>query len=371
VQPSLKALAVWVVAALAASAGGASVEAMTGMPVPSPSPAQSSSLSVSVAGNHLVNGSGATIRLHGVNRSGTEYACVQGFGPFDGPSDDASVAAIASWQGVNAVRIPLNEDCWLGLNGYPDGGYTAAGYRAAVTAYVRRLHAHGLYAIVELHWSAPGSFGATGQEGMPDADHSPTFWRQVATALKSDPATIFDLFNEPFGVGSRCWRDGCTYRGDANSGSGRGTWKAAGMQALVTAVRHAGATNVIMLGGLSYANDLTGWLAHQPTDPAGQLAASFHTYNFNTCRDKGCWDSQVAPVAARVPVVTGEIGEDDGTAKFVNAYMAWADAKGVSYLAWTWDTWGCGHAPVLISDYRGTACPGYGAGYRAHLATGV
>ena len=38
----------------------------------------------------------AAIQLHGVNRSGTEYACVQGGGPFDGPSDDASVAAIAS-----------------------------------------------------------------------------------------------------------------------------------------------------------------------------------------------------------------------------------------------------------------------------------
>jgi hypothetical protein len=51
----------------------------------------------------------------------------------------------------------------------------------------------------------------------------------------------------------------------------------------------------------------------------------------------------------------------------INAFMAWAEPKGISHLAWTWDTWGCGGA-VLISDYGGTPCPGYGAGYRAHLA---
>jgi hypothetical protein len=48
--------------------------------------------------------------------------------------------------------------------------------------------------------------------------------------------------------------------------------------------------------------------------------------------------------------------------------MAWADARGLGYLAWTWDTWGCGPA-VLISNYDGTPCPGFGVGYRDHLAT--
>src|SRR2546422_3166294 len=52
-------------------------------------------------------------RLRGVNRSGTEYACAQGWGMFDGPSDSASVQAIASWK-ANVVRVPLNETCWLG-----------------------------------------------------------------------------------------------------------------------------------------------------------------------------------------------------------------------------------------------------------------
>ena len=54
--------------------------------------------------------------MHGVNRSGTEYACIQGWGLFDGPSNDASIADIASWHS-NIVHIGLNEDCILGING--------------------------------------------------------------------------------------------------------------------------------------------------------------------------------------------------------------------------------------------------------------
>ena len=41
------------------------------------------------------------------------------------------------------------------------------------------------------------------------------------------------------------------------------------------------------------------WLTYKPTDPAGNLVASWHSYNFNTCATEACWNSQVAPVIAR------------------------------------------------------------------------
>ena len=43
---------------------------------------------------HVVDASGNVVQLHGVDRSGTEYACVQGWGLFDGPSDQASITAM-------------------------------------------------------------------------------------------------------------------------------------------------------------------------------------------------------------------------------------------------------------------------------------
>src|SRR5437016_959262 len=327
-----------------------------------PNPAYAATLSIAVSGNHLVDGNGQVIQLRGVNRSGAEYACIQGWGIFDGPSDAASVQAIASWH-TNAVRVPLNEDCWLNINmgTSPYGGST---YQAAIVNYFNLLHANGLYAILDLHWNAPGTQQATGQQAMVDADHGPAFWTSVATTFKADPAVLFDLYNEPEFISWSCWLNG-----QAASGSTCPVnWAVAGMQTLVSAVRAAGATQPIMVGGVAYANDLSGWLANDPLDPQHALVASLHTYNFNTCKSTSCWTSQDAPVAAQVPLVTGEIGEDDGGHGFIDSFMAWADPLGISYLAWTWDTWGCGNSPVLISDYSGTPCQTFGAGYQAHLA---
>src|SRR6202521_2317978 len=80
--------------------------------VAAPNAAHAATLSIAVSGNHLVDGAGQVIQLRGVNRSGAEYACIQGWGIFDGPSDAASVQAIGSWH-ANGVGGPLKEDCWL------------------------------------------------------------------------------------------------------------------------------------------------------------------------------------------------------------------------------------------------------------------
>jgi endoglucanase len=72
-------------------------------------------------------------------------------------------------------------------------------------------------------------------------------------------------------------------------------------------------------------------------------------------------------VAATVPVVAGEIGENDCNGSFVDRFMAWADTAQISYLGWTWNTWDCGSGPALISSYEGVPT-GFGAVYRDHLS---
>ena len=307
---------------------------------------------VHVSGDHLVDDAGRTVRLLGVNRSGLEYACVQGWGFADGPTDATSIAAMKTWS-IDAVRLPLNEDCWLGINGVKTQ-YGGAAYRSYVNAFAARLSAAGLTAILDLHWSAPGTQRATGQQQMPDADHSPAFWSSVARAFRGNRGVVFDLYNEPHDVSWKCWRDGC------------GRW--AGMQRLVNAVRAAGGRQPLMLGGLAWSNDLSGWLRWRPRDPLHQLIASFHLYNFNACDTAACWNTTVEPVAAVVPVVTGELGENDCAHGFIDGYMPWADAAGVSYLGWTWDTWNCNSGPALISGYDGTPTA-FGTGFQSHLAS--
>jgi len=352
-------------------------------PTPTPTPTASSTASsgaapqLHVSGNKLENASGQTVVLHGVDRSGTEYECVQGTGIFDGPSDQASVTAMKSW-GVTAVRIPLNEACW-NSESYVNSAYAGAAYQSAIESYVSLLNANGIDAILDLHWtdgtytgnsSGCSSAEATCEKPMPDSAESVPFWSSVATAFKGNDAVVFDLFNEPYpdralSTETAAWQ--CWLNGGSSCTAGI-SYPVAGMQTLVNTVRATGANNVIMLGGLAYANDLTQWSQYEPTDPDGDLTASWHSYNFNSCSTQSCWTSQIAPVIAKVPLITGELGENDCAGTYIDPLMTWLDSENTSYLAWTWDDWSgdCSSGPTLITDYSGDATA-YGAAYKAHL----
>ncbi|MDJ0386191.1 cellulase family glycosylhydrolase [Streptomyces sp. G-G2] len=342
-------------------------------PTPTPTDPVPGAPELGVTGNRLTDQNGATRRLRGVNRSGAEFMCVQGHGIFDGPVDDASVRAIADWK-ANTVRIPLNEECWLGLDNIKPE-YRGANYIDAVKGLVGRVLANGMTPIVELHWtygqytgnsSGCADIHASCQKPMPDTQYSPAFWTSVANTFKNDRRVAFDLFNEPYpdrptpttAQAWSCWRDG-----GACPGIG---YDVAGMQDLVDAVRATGARNLVLVPGIAYSNDLSQWLTHSPSDPTGALAAAWHVYNFNTCASEACWDSTLAPVAARVPLVAGEIGENTCGHAFIDRVMAWSDAHALSYLGWTWNTWDCSSGPALITSYDGTPTS-FGIGLRDHL----
>jgi endoglucanase len=323
---------------------------------------------LSVSGNHLVDQAGQVIRLTGVNRSGAEYACAEGHGIWDGPTDtNAAIQAMVAWH-INAVRIPLNEDCWLGINGV-DPAYSGAAYRSAIAGYVTRLEGFGITPILNLHFSAPGTTVPDGQVPMADEDHSPAFWQSVASYFKDDHHLIFDLFNEPYPDSNRdttaawqCVRDGGTCPGVS--------FPVAGMQQLVNVVRATGATQPLMIAGPQYAGDVDQWLQYEPADPLHQLVASVHIYEPGAapCAPAACWDAQLAPVAAQVPVVIGELGSKDCTAGSTEPLLNWSDGHGVSYLAWAWNVGSCSGEPSLITNYGGTPTQTYGQGYRDHLA---
>jgi len=312
-----------------------------------------------VSGNHLVNGNGKVVTLHGVDISGTEWECLWNGKAFAAPSDEASIEAMAAWH-INAVRIPLDEECWLGI----DGAATANDlevYRETIRNYVNRLHAHGMYVILDLHMNTPGEtlsgvvpYPEAGYE-MADEQHAPTFWESIASYFKNDHAVLFDLYNEPADISWNCWREGCM--------APRG-FQTAGMQQLINVVRNTGATQPIMVGGLEHAS-LAGqeWLNNRPTDPANQLVASVHEYDQASI---GRFNGNIGIVAKQFPVVMGEIGEQDCADETINVFLPWADEHGISYLAWDWYTGGCTTSPALISNYNGTPT-NYGIGYREHL----
>ncbi len=126
-----------------------------------------------------------------------------------------------------------------------------------------------------------------------------------------------------------------------------------------------------MVAGTAFAANPTRFRNSTPSDPIGQLAISVRVYSFNAAKRPASWNKWVSMgLLAKVPFVTGELGEKDCTANFINTYMSWADANGVSYLAWTFNAgpgWPCS-GPALINDYSGNNPTPYGAGYQAHLA---
>jgi hypothetical protein len=256
---------------------------------------------IRVLGNRLVDADGNVVQLRGVSFSGFEFVALQGWSPNDpsggqaGQPNGPRWSAVKSWH-ANTVRLTLNETSWLGLSCVDTDGVTRNGdpggnYRSAIATQVQEANAAGLYVILELHWAAPGNSCPMTQTQMANVDHSPAFWTSVANAFKGNSAVLFSLYNEPYFYGlvrpadqwAALMKGGTIHYYPASSGTAHyveivGDWASAGMQSLLDAVRATGATNIVLIGGIEYSNNLSNWLANMPHDPLNQIAAAWHPY---------------------------------------------------------------------------------------------
>jgi hypothetical protein len=371
-------------------------------------------------GGSIVDGAGNAIKLHGADRSGTEFACTYesggnsdaGFpGFFDGLNTQEGVDQMLAWN-INAVRVPLNEDCWLGLNGFPDND-TAANYQSAIVQWVNLLNQNGMVVVLDLHWAAPGTDATStsvGQLPMADADHAPAFWTSVATTFKDDSSVIFDLFNEPYIMDWGCWTSGAPASANCAKDGNGNAYAVAGMATLLQAVRNAGATNVAILGGLGYSSDFSSWVQSVGSIPSlaaplngisiDNVAASWHAYDFgsqqtgcpsqynNYAASQTCYSALTTAantditdvLDAGFPIVLGESGisafSTASAAPFSAAQLTdlttwydglltWMEGQGQNYFAWSWNT---DTDPVLITDdATGAPTPYFGETYQTHL----
>ena len=358
-------------------------------------------LALRVQDNRLVDSRGSTLQLRGASVSGLEGGVIfgerNGIWSSSGFGDRPDFTRLGAWK-LNAVRLPLNEDSWLGKTVTDMAGRVialdGAAYRAEVRASVAAANAAGLYVLLDLHWAAPASFAANTQNPMMDADNSVSFWVSIANTFKDNLAVAFELYNEPYiaplksadgvfavasievpdHIANAIIRDGGAASAYFGRSNGRfdgavvrrpDSWQSTGYQTVIDAVRATGATNVILCGGNHYSNDLTWWTQGAPVDPAHELAASLHAYAggypYNLATDKAAVDAMLADIVSSHPLVITEMGDEVGRdpAQFAAGVLAWADLHGYSVLAWTWNPWRGANA--LISDVtRGTATPGLG-----------
>ena len=344
---------------------------------------QTSSLSIAVSGNRLVNGSGTPLQLIGVNVTAGSNCIPIGnmpYGvvyPLTQVSTAETITGLKNWH-INAIRLTMNEDCWLGINGI-GATYSGANYQNAIISFVNTVVSNGIYVDIDMHESGPGTYVANSPQLMADADHATAYWQSVASTFKSYPAVLFEAYNEPHITFSNttdanswdCWLNGCTATETDQNGNqpvnGAPNWTTAGMQSLVDAIRSTGAVNPILLGGLNWSQDLSSFLNYLPNDPNHQLVAAYHNYMSSGSRNtQNYWDTVIAPIAAQMPVFTSEMGEKDGGSNYVTQYMTWADTKGISYTPWLWATTSAGGTLGLLSSWDGTPSV-YGQTFYGHF----
>jgi endoglucanase len=340
---------------------------------------------VTVRSGHLIGVDGKRLQLIGVDSSGTEYSCSGavsgggfGYGIFQGPADAGSVRALESWH-VNAVALPLNEACWLGGYAGLNRSYAGSAYRRAIVRYIQRLNAAGIYVIVRLSAAAPGNHAygsdqiSSEEVPMADADHSVAFWRSAASTFRSYKRVLFHTFDEPHDVSWRCLRDGCVAN-DMPEGNVRfGSYRTAGDQAMVDAIRGAGAQQPIIISGPDFAGDLSGWETYEPRDPRHALMADVSSFDYADFVVSHA--RELRAFARRHPVIVGGFGDTHCVSTYSQKVMSVMDSIDQSYLAWTWNTvqdyGGCSNALLDDPATRNGFPAGYDSGRPSGFGRGV
>lgn len=242
---------------------------------------------------------------------------------------------MASW-GANVVRIALNQGFWLSGSSVHDPSYAAI-----IDQQIAWAEDAGLDVILDLHWSDRGDFGHTPeQQRMADAN-SVTFWTEVATRYGDDPKVLFELYNEPHDVSWSVWRDG------GSSGEG---WDAVGMQTLYDTVRATGTDNLVIIGGLDWAYDLSG-LPGNEIDGYNIMYAT-HPYDYANKQPEH-WQADWAYLVDDHALIASEFGSFDCDASYTTALVDFATEHDMSWTAWAWYPGGC-EFPALIEDWNGT-----------------
>jgi Tol biopolymer transport system component len=312
----------------------------------------------------VLNSRNEPVHLRGVNCAGLEWSSNG-----EGHILDTIRTALRDWH-VNVIRLPLAQDRWFGkAPEQKDGGEA---YRALVRQVVDTCAAKGCYVVLDLHWSDAGEWGRQiGQHVMPD-QNSVTFWKDLAAAYRNHPAVIFDLYNEPHSVSWDVWRQGGQVtEKDQKAGTQR-TFEAVGMQTLLETVRGTGARNVVLVGGLDWAYDLSGILAgKQLSDPEGQgVIYTCHAYPFKGDTVEK-WIAKMEAATKTLAVNVSEFGSDSrGGAGFTGEQWVRRVVQALQDHDWDWIAWDLHPmaGPCLVSDWSYTPSPHFGTWVQQALA---
>ena len=313
-----------------------------------------------VEGSEFVTRDGRRVRFRGLALSGLEWK--QGSRILE-----TLDAALGDWN-ANCIRLPVRDDFWFGKDPTTseDGG---EGYRAVVDEAVAKCSEAGAYLVLDLH-----RFKA------PTPEHA-EFWRDAAVRYAGNPAVIFDLFNEAHSITWDVWLNGGDIPADikkdgvvAENDFARDVVHTIGHQALIDTVREAGAGNIVIVGGLDWAYDLSGIAqGFVPDDRGGNgIAYASHIYPW-----KSDFEGKVLCMKDRAPIFVGEVGCEKKPLPFElpenykDPYvwgpmiLEFMEKHRLNWTAWSFHPVA---APRVISDYDCTPTPFWGAFVKSALS---
>jgi hypothetical protein len=280
----------------------------------------------SISGNQIKR-NGTAYKIRGLVRPSMEWDCA-GFA-----ITREDIKRMKTWK-PNAIRLGVMDTLW---NGGTTGGATCNGgaYQREVKRVINWILQEGMDVILDLHYVG----------GTPSAANA-SFWDAISkdtTFNFKDGRIIYELYNEP----------------TADIGTLR-TW----MNSTIATIRANGAKNLILVSGVDYSYDISGYVTTPVTDSANTVAYVTHPYIFKPVG--GDTNAFLNP-AKTLPVVATEFGDANVTtightidptqcvASIYSTYISTFETAGMSWTSWAWivDAWGCGF-PQLISDYSGT-----------------
>ncbi len=284
-----------------------------------------------VVGNQVVDASGKAHLFHGVDRPSLE---------FNANGDHLALsdyALMATWK-ANVVRIALNQGFWL-----QGSAEYSAGYAALVEQQVQWAESKGLDVILDLHWSDQGNLAMKGAQQCMADTNSVTFWQQVAARFKGDGRVLFELYNEPHDITWAVWYGGGTAC----------NFTIVGMQKLYDTVRATGAENIVVVGGIDYAYQLSGVAAFPIV--GNNVMYATHPYNQGAYKQPSDFDASFGNIAKQYPVIITEFGDQSPACQtsYYGAVIQYADAHALSWTGWAWYAADC-KFPALISDWSAT-----------------
>lgn len=292
--------------------------------------------SYSVLENHILDPNGNIYYIHGVARASYEYSRTG-----DGHFTQGDFYNISLWN-ANTVRIATNQSYQLS-----DSPCYDANYLGRLDAAVTAANNDGMNVIFDLHWNDGGdpTVCANGQKKMADA-RSLTFWQIMADHFQNNPMVFFELYNEPHGISWDCWLNGCD------------NW--VGMQQLYDTVRNEGFSNLVIVGGLNYAYDLSGVPNYRVN--GFNIVYNTHPYDFPD-KQLGDWPRAFGFLTVTDPVVATEFGEFDCLSRYVEQALDYFDAPDgdptlrMGWTGWAWNSPGSCGFPSVIQDWNGTPSP--------------